>query len=116
MDAHLHTKINDVVEALKAELCRHTSCWSKIRTPSELFDFEQNLQAILNRLQTGLVGAVLEAIQRDQDFVTECQHQARRQCGVLNAGWRDVWVLTLGGQYAHLKPRMQGSRRMPIKS
>jgi DNA polymerase III epsilon subunit-like protein len=103
MDAHLHTKINDVVEALKAELCRHTSCWSKIRTPSELFDFEQNLQAILNRLQTGLVGAVLEAIQRDQDFVTECQHQARRQCGVLNAGWRDVWVLTLGGQYTHLK-------------
>ncbi len=103
MDAHLQTKINDVVEALKAELYRQTSSWSTIRTPSELFDFEQNLQAILNRLQTGIVGAVLEAIQRDQDFVTECQHQARRQCGVLSAGWRDVGVLTLGGQQAQLK-------------
>jgi hypothetical protein len=36
MDAHLQTKINDVVEALKAELYHQTSCWSTIRTPSEL--------------------------------------------------------------------------------
>src|SRR5215510_2407232 len=103
MDAQLHAQLDEVIEALRDALHQQAECWSTIRTPSALFDFEQNFQAILNRLQTGIVGAVLEAIQRDQAFVTECQHQARRQCGVLNAGWRDVEVLTLGGQHTHLK-------------
>src|SRR5262252_1736386 len=103
MDVHLHIKLNDVVEAFRAEVHQQTESWSTIRTPSALFDFEQGLQAVLNRLQAGIVGAVLEAIHRDREFVTDCQHQARRQCGVLNAGWRDVWVLTLGGQHVHLK-------------
>ena len=96
MDVHLHTKLNDMIEAFRTEVASVPPCWSTIRTPSELFDFEQGLQAGLNRLQTGLVGAVLEAIHRDRDFVTECQNQARRQRGVHNEGWRDVWVLTLG--------------------
>jgi hypothetical protein len=103
MDAHLYTRLDEVIEQFQGALHQQAESWSTIRTPSELFDFEQNLQAILNRFQTGIVGAVLEAIHRHQDFVTECQHQARRQCGVLSAGWRDVWVLTLGGQHAHLK-------------
>jgi hypothetical protein len=37
------------------------------------------------------VGAVLEAIHRDRDFVTACQNQARRQRGVHNDGWGEVW-------------------------
>jgi len=103
MDVHLHTQINDVIEAFRAEVHQHAPCWSTIRTPSALFDFEQGLQAGLNRLQTGLVGAVLEAIHRDRDFVTACQSQARCQRGVHNDGWGEVWVRTLGGHHVHLK-------------
>ena len=103
MDVHLHTQINDVVEACRVEIHQHARCWSTIRTPSALFDFEQGLQAVLNRLQTGIVGAVLDAIHRDRDFVTACQHQARCQRGVHSDGWRDVWVHTLGGHHVHLK-------------
>jgi DNA polymerase III epsilon subunit-like protein len=103
MDVHLHTTLNDVVEACRVEIHQHARCWSTIRTPSALFDFEQGLQAVLNRLQTGIVGAVLDAIHRDRDFVTACQHQARRQRGVHSDGWRDVWVHTLGGRHVHLK-------------
>ena len=103
MDLHLHTKLNDVVEAFRAEVHQQAESWSTIRTPSALFDFEQGLQAVLNRLQTGMVGAVLEAIHRDRNFVTACQHQSRLQGGVYSDGWRDVWVRTLGGQHVHLK-------------
>src|SRR4030095_4647588 len=103
MDVHLHTQINDVVEAFRAEVHQQAESWSTIRTPSGLYDFEQGLQAVLNRLQTGLVGAVLAAIHRDRDFVTACQNQSRRQRGVYSDGWRDVWVHTLGGQSVHLK-------------
>jgi hypothetical protein len=95
MDVHLHTQINTVIEAFRAEVHQHAPCWSPIRTPSALFDFEQGLQAGLNRLQTGLVGAVLAAIHRDRDFVTACQSQARRQRGVHNDGWGEG--LTRGG-------------------
>jgi hypothetical protein len=74
MDVYLHTKINDVVEAFRVALHQQAPCWSTIRTPAALFDFEQGLQAVLNRLQTAIVGAVLEAIHRDRDFVTACQN------------------------------------------
>ena len=103
MDVHLHTKINDVVEAFRVALHQQAPCWSTIRTPAALFDFEQGLQAVLNRLQTEIVGAVLEAIHRDRDFVTACQNQSRLQRGVYSDGWCDVWVRTLGGQHVHLK-------------
>lgn len=83
MDAQLHTKLDEVVEELRDELHQKAEHWSTIRTPSELFDFEQVLQATLNSLQAGVVRAVLEAIHRDDDFVTECCHQARRQRGGL---------------------------------
>jgi hypothetical protein len=103
MDAQLRAQLDEVIEALRDEGPQQAESWSPIRTPSELFDFEHGLQALLNRLQAGMVGAVLEPIHRDREFVTTCQPQARRQCGVLNAGGRDVWVLTLGGQHVHLK-------------
>ena len=121
MDVHLHAKLDDVIEALRDELHQQAESWSTIRTPSALFDFEQGLQAVLNRLQTGIVGAVLEAIHRDRDFVTACQHQSRLQCGVYSDGWRDVWVRTLGGQHVHLKtpyaklPKERGQGR-PTKT
>jgi DNA polymerase III epsilon subunit-like protein len=103
VDINLDTKVNDVVEAFRVELQQQASCWSKSRTPSEIFDVEQGLQAVLNRLHTEIVGAVLEAIHRDRDFVTRCQHQAWQQCGVSSAGWRKVSVRTLGGNHVRLK-------------
>lgn len=103
MDVHLHTKINDTVEAFRAQVHQQAESWSTIRTPSALFDFEQSLQAVLNRLQTGIVGAVLEAIHREHDFVTACQNQSRLQRGVYRDGWHDVRVHTLGGHFVHLK-------------
>lgn len=121
MDVHLHTKLNDVVEAFRAEVHQHAPCWSTIRTPSALFDFEHGLQAVLNSLQAGIVGAVLEAIHRDRDFVTACQNQARRQRGVHSDGWGDVWVHTLGGHHVHLKtpyatlPPDKGQERLQKK-
>jgi DNA polymerase III epsilon subunit-like protein len=103
MDVHLHTKINDVVEAFKVALHQQVPCWSTIRTPSALFDFEQGLQAMLNSLQAGIVGTLLEAIHHDQDFVTDCRRQAWRQCGVNIDGWHTVRVRTLGGKHVLLK-------------
>jgi hypothetical protein len=50
MDVHLHTKLNDMVEAFRAEVHQQAESWSTIRTPSALFDFEQGLQAVLKRL------------------------------------------------------------------
>jgi hypothetical protein len=95
MDVYLHTNINDVVEAFRVALHQQAESWSKIRTPSELFDFEQGLQAVLNSLQAGIVGAVLDAIHRDQDFVTDCQDQVWRQCGAKIDRWSKVRVRTL---------------------
>jgi hypothetical protein len=103
MDAHLHAKLDEVVEELRHELHRKAPCWNQIRTPSELFDFEQGLQAVLNSLQAGIVGAVLDVIHRDRDFVTDCQSQAWRQCGVNIDGWHTVRVRTLGGKHVLLK-------------
>src|SRR5215471_46907 len=103
MDAQLHAKLDEVIKELRDEVHQQAEYWSTIRTPSELFDFEQGLQAVLNKLHTGIVGAVLEAIHRDRDFVTACQHQSRLQGGVYSDGWREVWVRTLGGQHVHLK-------------
>jgi hypothetical protein len=132
MDVHLHTKIDDVVEVFKVALHQQAPYWSTIRTPAALFDFEQGLQVVLNRLQTEIVGAVLEAIHRDRDFVTACRNQSRLQRGVYSDGWRDVRVHTLGGHFAHLKtpyaklpkepqqeqrstkPRQQGTGLYPV--
>jgi hypothetical protein len=48
MDAQLCAKLDEVVEELRDELHQKAEHWSTIRTPSELFDFEQELQAILH--------------------------------------------------------------------
>ena len=103
MDAHLHTKLDEVIDEFKGSLHQQSEYWSKISTPSELFDFEQGLQAILNSLQSEIVGAVLEAIHREQDFVADCQSQAMEQRGVNMDGWRKVRVRTLGGKWVLLK-------------
>ncbi len=103
MDAQLHAQLDEVIKELRDELHQQAERWSTIRTPSELFDFEQGLQAVLNSLQAGIVGAVLEAIHRDQDFVTDCQTQAWRQRGVKIDRWSKVRVRTLGGKRVLLK-------------
>ncbi len=103
MDTQLHAKLDEVVEALRDELHQKAEDWSKIRTPSELFDFEQKLQATLNSLQARIVGAVLEAIHRDQDFIAACRRQAQRQRTVQNYGWETTWVRLLGGKRVQIK-------------
>src|SRR5262245_13733611 len=103
MDAQLHAQLDEVIEALRDEVHQQAESWSSIRTPSALFDFEQGLQAVLNNLQAGLVGAVLEAIHRDREFVTNCRRQARLQRGVQSLGWHTAWVRTLGGKRVQLK-------------
>ena len=103
MDA-LHAQLDEVIEALRDESHQQAECWSTIRTPSALFDFEQGLQAVLNKIHTGIVGAVLEAMHRDRNFVTACQNQSRLQGGVLQRmGGVMYAVRTLGGQHVHLK-------------
>jgi DNA polymerase III epsilon subunit-like protein len=99
MDAQLLTKL----EEFKGSLHQQSGYWNKISTPSELFDFEQGLQAILNSLQSEIVGAVLEAIHRERDFVSDCQSQAMEQRGVNINWWRKVRVRTLGGKWVLLK-------------
>ena len=100
MDAHLHTKLDEVIEEFKGSLHQQAEYWSKISTPSELFDFEQGLQAILNSLQAEIVGAVLEAIHRDRDFVADCQSQAWRQSGVNIDGWHN-------SRFAHFRRQIR---------
>jgi hypothetical protein len=52
MDAQLRAQLDEVLEALRDELHQQAESWSTIRTPSELFDFEHGLQAVLNHLQS----------------------------------------------------------------
>jgi hypothetical protein len=103
MDAQLHAKLDEVVKKLRDELRQKAEDRSKIRTPSELFDFEQALQATLNTLQSGIVGAVLEAIHRDRDFVAGCRRQARQQRGAQSLRWLKAWIRPLGGKLVQLK-------------
>jgi hypothetical protein len=103
MDAQLRAEIDEVVEKLRVELYQKVSCWSKTRTPSELFDFEQEMQTTLNMLQSRIVGIVLRAIHRDTTFVIECQKQAWRQRGVHSNGWREVSIQVLSGKQVQVK-------------
>ena len=69
-NAHLHDELDKVVEELRAELREKAIQWSKARTPSTLFDLEQELQISLNTLQANIVRAILEEIHRDRAFVS----------------------------------------------
>jgi DNA polymerase III epsilon subunit-like protein len=97
MCAGLNAKIDEIVEELKLELYQEAHEWSKTRSPSELFDFEQQLQQTLNKLQTNIVGAILEAIHRDENFIIECQEQAISQRKAHRNGYRNISVRTLSG-------------------
>jgi DNA polymerase III epsilon subunit-like protein len=97
MDTELCAEIDKMVEVLRLDLYQKAHDWSKVRTPSGLFDFEQELQRTLNSLQKNIVGAVLEAIHRDASFVAECQKQAHVHCRVPRYGYRSVSVQTLSG-------------------
>jgi hypothetical protein len=57
----------------------------------------------LNLLQAKLVGAVLEEIHRDIDFVTECREQVIRQCGARSQGKKETPVRTLGGKQTQIR-------------
>jgi hypothetical protein len=103
MGAQFCNEINDVVEKLKEELSRKMEKWSQIRTPSELFDFEQDLQKTLNTLQANIVCKVLEVIHQDSEFLLDCQKQALHQTGVYSDGWREVSVKTLSGKEVRIQ-------------
>lgn len=100
MNALLCSKINKAVDDLKIELLKNVPLWSDIRTPSELFDLEQELQKTLNFFQTKLIGAVFDAIHQDKAFVRKCQRQALSvdSSHKNRGGWVDVSIQTLGGQ------------------
>ena len=100
---HLHVELDKVVEELRAELREKAIQWSKARTPSALFDLEQELQVTLNTLQVNVVRALLEEIHRDKTFVTECQKKALTKCGAYNNGLREVFVQTLSGRRTKIK-------------
>ena len=102
-NAHLHDELDKVVEELRAELREKAIQWSKARTPSTLFDLEQELQISLNTLQANIVRAILEEIHRDRAFVAECQKKALTECGAYNNGPREVFVQTLSGRRIRIK-------------
>ena len=56
MDAHLHAQLDEVIEEVRDALHQQAEYWSTIRAPSELFDFEQGLQAVLNTQNRHLMG------------------------------------------------------------
>jgi DNA polymerase III epsilon subunit-like protein len=103
MNSQLFTKVNEVVEELRVELHQQASRWNQIRTPVELFDLEQELQATLNTLQSKIVESALEEIHRETAFLEECEEIAARQCGVEFRGWRSVSVRTLTGKKLRIK-------------
>ena len=120
MVAQFCDEINEIVEELKEELIPKMQDWSQIRTPSELFDFEQELQKTLNTLQANIVKKVLEAIHQDSEFLIDCQKQALRQMGVQSYGWREVSVKTLSGKEARIqtlyyRPRKKVFQKQPGK-
>ena len=103
MIAQFCDEINEIVEELKEDLSQKIPYWSQIRTPSELFDFEQELQKTLNTLQANIVRTVLEAIHQDSEFLIDCQKQALHQSGLHSNGWRRVSVRTLSGQKVRIQ-------------
>ncbi len=103
METQLYSKIDDLLEELRTELYQKASHWYRVRTPSGLFDLEQQLQATLNCFQSKIVGTVLETIHEDRVFVVECQKQALRQRHAYSEGWRKVPIRTLGGQQVNVR-------------
>ncbi len=110
MVAQFCDEIKEIVEELKSELSRKIPDWSHIRTPSELYDFEQELQQTLNVLQAKIVEKVLEAIHQDLAFLADCQKQALHQSGVQSNGWRRVSVRTFSGQKVRIQTPFSSSR------
>src|SRR4051812_22795830 len=95
MDNQLLEKIVQTVEGLRLELLEKVPQWATAQSPGEFFDFEQELQTTLNRLQASVVRGVLESIHRDMAFVTACKMQALQDLGMRNSGTREVTVRTL---------------------
>jgi len=117
----LETKIDEVIEALRAELYEKVAEWSEIESPAEMLEMAQELQSIAGDFQTQIVGGVLETVHQDIEFVVACQTQALSQ-GLRNVEWREVKVQTLGGgqvtistPYAARQRKKKGRRRKPGK-
>ena len=110
MVAQFCDEIKEIVEELKSELSRKIPDWSQIRTPSQLYDFEQELQQTLNLLQAKIVQKVLEAIHQDLAFLADCQKQALHQSGVHKHGWRRVSVRTFSGQKVKIQTPVSCSK------
>lgn len=113
----LQDGLNLIVENLKHDLFQKSPLWSEIRSPSDLFDFEQKLQETLNILQANIVGTVLNEIHRDTEFVRGCQQQATQQRHVYSKGWRTVSIRTLGGIQTQIKtPYSSRSKLVDLKA
>lgn len=101
--SQLDLRIDEITEKFKTELLMNLAKWSQVRTPSDLFDFEQKLQICMNMLHTNILGGILEEIHRDKEFVAKCEHDAQVKHKLPNKGLRTVSVRSLNGRKTKIK-------------
>lgn len=97
-NSRLNLKVNEIINDFKQNLVMDSAMWAKARTPSELFDFEQDLLKSLNILHTKILGYILDEIHQDKVFVAKCQSDAKSERKLRNMGWRTTSVRSLNGR------------------
>jgi|GEM_PF-285515 len=98
--SRLNSKINEIIDDFKQNLVMDLAMWAKYRTPSELFDFEQELLKSMNVLHNKIFSYILDEIHQDKEFVTKCQSDAQSEQKLRNMGWRTTSVRSLNGRKA----------------
>ena len=114
-NSRLNLKVDEIIDDFKQNLVMDSALWAKSRTPSELFDFEQELLKSLNILHTKILGYILDEIHQDQGFVTKCQSDAQSEYKLRNMGWRTTSVRSLNGRKAKVTtPYLIPCQNLPI--
>lgn len=110
----LDSRIEQITEELKTELQEKAAKWAQARNPPALFDFEQELQVFMNTLHTNILGAILDEIHRDKEFVAKCLYDAQGEYKLPHKVLRTVSVRSLNGRKTRIKTlylsRRQASR------
>lgn len=99
----LDLRIDEITEKFKTELLKNAAKWAQARTPSDLFDFEQQLQVSMNILHTNILGGILEEIHRDKEFVARCECDAQVGHKLPHKGLRTVSVRSLNGRKTKIR-------------
>lgn len=98
----LNLNIDKIIDDFKQDLVRDYTIWAQARTPSELFDIEQELLKSLNILHTRIFGGILEEIRQDTEFVAKCQSDAQAEHTIHSQGRRTTPVRSLNGRKARV--------------